>query len=149
MTKDSNTRRNQPKVSLPLWGVALLALFIAVLIIGSTIWLFNTVQGIASTLDTTAPEFVPGDGGAGTENIWNLDDPLVTPAAEEGGVGAALSPDVLRPWSGKERVSILIMGIDLRCDEEGPTHTDTMMVLTMDPDGLSAAAHTLQREIWL
>ena len=149
MTKDSNTRRNQTKVRLPLWGVALLALFIAVLIIGSTIWLFNTVQGIASTLDTTAPEFEPGDGGAGTENIWNLDDPLVTPAADEGGVGAALSPDVLRPWSGKERVSILIMGIDLRCDEEGPTHTDTMMVLTMDPVGLSAAALSLPRDMWV
>ena len=149
MIKDSNERRKQPKVRLPLWGAALIAVLIAVLIIGSTIWLFNTVQGISSSLDTTAPGFEPGDGPAGTENIWNLDDPLVTPAADDGSSGAVLSPEALQPWSGKERVSVLVMGIDLRCDEEGPTHTDSMMVLTMDPVGLSAAALSLPRDMWV
>lgn len=41
------------------------------------------------------------------------------------------------------------MGIDQRCDEEGPAHTDTMMVLTIDPVGLSAAMLSLPRDLWV
>lgn len=127
----------------------MLALLIAILIIASTIWLFNTARNVASALETSPPAFEGSENQGGTENIWNLDDPLVTSAAESGGGRSALSPDVLQPWSGKERVTVLVMGIDLRCDEEGPTHTDSMMVLTMDPVGLSAAVLSLPRDLWI
>lgn len=126
----------------------MLAVFIAVLIIGGAIWLFNTVRDISSSLDTAPPAFEPGEAPDNSESIWNLDDPLITPAPQNGD-NAGLSIDSLQPWSGKERVSVLVMGIDLRCDEEGPTHTDSMMVLTMDPVGLSAAALSLPRDLWV
>lgn len=148
MIKDSNQRRKTPTIRLPLWGVALLAVFIAVLIIGSTIWLFNTVRDMTAALDTAPPAFEqPAEGQTDTAGAWNLDDPLITPLPEES--NASFSAGALQPWSGKERVSILVLGIDLRCDEEGPTHTDTMMVLTMDPVGKSAAVLSLPRDLWV
>ncbi len=148
MIKDAN-RRQSPRVRLPLWGVALLALFIAILLIGSTIWLFNTVRDVASSMDPAPPAFEDGDAPAGAQNPWSVGDPLITPLAGEPAPGAGFSIESFQPWSGKERVSVLVMGIDLRCEEEGPTHTDSMMVLTMDPVGLSAAALSLPRDLWV
>jgi polyisoprenyl-teichoic acid--peptidoglycan teichoic acid transferase len=46
-------------------------------------------------------------------------------------------------------VNVLLLGIDLRCGEEGPTHTDSMMVMTIDPVGMSAAALSLPRDMWV
>jgi LCP family protein required for cell wall assembly len=41
------------------------------------------------------------------------------------------------------------MGIDQRCDESGPNHTDSMMLVTIDPVGLSAAVMSLPRDMWV
>jgi LCP family protein required for cell wall assembly len=147
MTKDSKQRRQRPTFRLPLWGVALIALLVAILIVGSTIWLFNTVRDMAAATDAEAPAFEPAEDSGDTESIWNLDDPLVTPLAQDN--GSPLAAGALEPWSGEERVTLLALGIDLRCDEEGPTHTDSMMVLTMDPVGLSAAVLSLPRDLWV
>ncbi len=46
------------------------------------------------------------------------------------------TPDLTSPslvWKGKERVNVLVMGIDQRPGEEGAFRTDTMLVLTLDP----------------
>ncbi len=48
-----------------------------------------------------------------------------------------------------ERVNILLLGVDLRCDEEGPTHSDTIMVATIDPVSRSAALLSLPRDLWV
>ncbi len=34
-------------------------------------------------------------------------------------------------------------------DETGPTHTDSMMLLTLDPTSLSAAVLSLPRDMWV
>ena len=39
-------------------------------------------------------------------------------------------PDVLEPWSGNERINLLLLGLDERQDQDGPWRTDTMIVLT-------------------
>ncbi len=149
MTKDIKQQRKSPSIRLPLWGVALLAVLIAVVIIASTIWLFNTVRDITASMETAPAAFEASGEQDSTDNIWNLDDPLVTSTGPDDGNPGGLSVESLQPWQGKERVSVLVMGIDLRCDEEGPTHTDSMMVLTMDPVGLSAAALSLPRDLWI
>jgi LCP family protein required for cell wall assembly len=150
MKSNPSKRRQGPKIRLPLWAVGLLGLGLLVAIILSAVWLFNLVQGMSSSLDAAAPEFQAGDVEEGDGGgRWNLDDPLVTPAASSSGNGAGFSPQSLQPWSGKERVTVLLLGMDLRCDEEGPTHTDSMMVVTVDPVGLSAAALSLPRDLWV
>jgi LCP family protein required for cell wall assembly len=146
--KSNPPRRAPARVRLPLWAVILIGLGITILIVGSSVWLFKTVQGTVSSLEIINPEFTNTSNSSSTdqlpapssnvESVEPSDDPDVI-----------LSSDAFHRWQGKNRVSILLMGIDQRCDEEGPAHTDTMMVLTIDPVGLSAAMLSLPRDLWV
>lgn len=146
--KSNPPRRAPARVRLPLWAVILIGLGITILIVGSSVWLFKTVQGTVSSLEIINPEFTTTSNNSSTdqlpapssnvESVESSDDPDVI-----------LSSDAFHRWEGKNRVSILLMGIDQRCDEAGPAHTDTMMVLTIDPVGLSAAMLSLPRDLWV
>jgi LCP family protein required for cell wall assembly len=145
MTSGSKKRRALSEVRLPLWALILVTVFGLLVLVGSSVWLFRTIRSMSSTLEISSPEFgpvaepVPGAAVTVDPNNDNL-------AAEP---PPLLSTDALKPWSGTERVSILLLGIDQRCDEEGPTHTDTIMVLTIDPVGLSASVLSLPRDLWV
>lgn len=152
MTRFSKNRRTQSRIRLPLWGVILLGLFILFLLLASSVWLFRTVQGMAASWDSTGTSFDPGnvqETGANASAGQQQANPLVSATTPTAEAGAIISADAFKPWSGHERVTILLLGIDLRCDEEGPTHTDSMMVITVDPVGLSAAALSLPRDMWV
>ncbi|MCA9955154.1 MAG: LCP family protein [Ardenticatenaceae bacterium] len=147
--KSNPPRRAPARVRLPLWAVILIGLGIIILLIGSSVWLFKTVQGTVSSLEIINPEF------ANTSSNSSSTDQLPAPSSnvetiQEGDDPAPiLSSDAFHRWEGRNRVSILLMGIDQRCEEEGPAHTDTMMVLTIDPVGLSAAMLSLPRDLWV
>lgn len=100
---------------------------------------------MSSTLEISSPDF-----GAVAEPV---PDASVTMADSSDGTAVEppplLSTDALKTWNGTDRVSILLLGIDQRCEEEGPTHTDTIMVLTIDPVGLSASILSLPRDLWV
>jgi LCP family protein required for cell wall assembly len=110
------------------------------------LWLFDKVQALASEWELTGPEFgvvsepVAASGGPGEEGATGNTAENELPI---------ISSDALKPWSGRDRVTILLLGIDQRCDEEGPTRTDTMMILTMDPVGLTASILSLPRDLWV
>ncbi len=54
------------------------------------------------------------------------------------------------PWDGANRVTILVMGLDYRDWEgEGPSRTDTMMLLTMDPVSRTAGMLSIPRDLWV
>lgn len=58
--------------------------------------------------------------------------------------------DNLPTWKGKERVNILLLGLDQRADErDQPTRSDTMIVLTVDPTTKSAGMLSLPRDLWV
>jgi LCP family protein required for cell wall assembly len=44
---------------------------------------------------------------------------------------------------------MLILGIDERCDEKGPTRTDTMMVLSLDPVTMAGTMLSIPRDLWV
>jgi LCP family protein required for cell wall assembly len=53
-------------------------------------------------------------------------------------------------WNGKERVNLLLTGIDQREGEQEPAYrTDTMMVLTLDPVTLDAGILSIPRDLWV
>ena len=56
-----------------------------------------------------------------------------------------------KPWDGNERVNILLMGLDYRDWEydEGPSRTDTLMLITVDPGSRTAAMLSLPRDLWV
>jgi LCP family protein required for cell wall assembly len=54
------------------------------------------------------------------------------------------------PWDGANRVTILVMGLDYRDWEgEGPSRTDSMMLLTMDPVSRTAGMLSIPRDLWV
>lgn len=55
----------------------------------------------------------------------------------------------LPPWEGRERVNILLLGIDERESEEGPWRTDTMLVVSVDPLTKSAGMLSIPRDLWV
>ncbi len=52
-------------------------------------------------------------------------------------------------WTGTERLTVLVLGIDQRETEEGPWRTDTMMLLTLDPVTLQAGVLSIPRDLWV
>jgi LCP family protein required for cell wall assembly len=54
------------------------------------------------------------------------------------------------PWNGKERVNVLVLGIDQREGDREPAYrTDTMIVLTLDPITLEAGMLSIPRDLWV
>jgi LCP family protein required for cell wall assembly len=55
-----------------------------------------------------------------------------------------------QPWDGANRVTILLMGLDLRDWEGGgPSRTDTMLLYTLDPVTHSAGMLSIPRDLWV
>jgi polyisoprenyl-teichoic acid--peptidoglycan teichoic acid transferase len=55
----------------------------------------------------------------------------------------------LPTWTGENRVTVLVLGIDERSQESGPWRTDTMMLVTLDPKTLRAGALSIPRDLWV
>jgi LCP family protein required for cell wall assembly len=143
-TESRKPRRGSNGVRLPLWALSLLLLFGFLLLALSSAWLFRTVRNMAASTSGTTSEFDP-----------NLDQTSSTPIAPIVVGGTMVSaeagaiPESLPAWSGSERVNILLLGVDLRCDETGPTHSDTIIVASLDPVSRSGAVLSLPRDLWV
>jgi LCP family protein required for cell wall assembly len=147
--KSNSSRRNPARVRLPLWAILLLGLGIIILLIGSSVWLYQTVQATVSSLEVINPDFANPSSNNSAQELPPPNSSDVDPIQGNNEPAPILSSDAFHRWEGKNRVSILLMGIDQRCEEDGPTHTDSMMVLTIDPVGLSAAVLSLPRDLWV
>jgi len=64
--------------------------------------------------------------------------------AEQGRAGDESLPNI-----AQERVNILVLGTDRRTGEEGPSRTDTMIVLTVDPQSKTAGMLSIPRDLWV
>lgn len=56
------------------------------------------------------------------------------------------------PWDGASRVTIMVVGLDYgdwSTDREGPSRTDTMMLLTIDPVSKTAGMLSIPRDMWV
>jgi LCP family protein required for cell wall assembly len=118
------------------------------LLLALSLWLFRTVQSAVSTLEVVSPDFnnvaVAESPTQAGQTLPDSPQVLV-----DNGDTPLISSEALQRWQGTERVTILMLGIDQRCEETGPTHTDTMMVVTIDPLGLSAGMLSLPRDLWV
>lgn len=145
MATSSSKRRARSGMRLPIWVIGLIILIGIIILVGSSIWLFQTVRTMASALEVNNPEF--GVLTEPTRGVPVSIDETTGITAED--PAPFISVDAVAPWSGNERISILLLGVDQRCDEEGPTHTDSLIVVTIDPVGLSAAVLSLPRDLWV
>ncbi|MBK7918107.1 MAG: LCP family protein [Chloroflexi bacterium] len=147
MTSSSPKRRPQSRIQLPIWAIGILGIILLVILVGSSIWLFRTVREMTSAWEVTNPDFgsveEPGTPDQASNHSANA------PESNNSSLPINLNADSVQPWSGQERVTILMLGIDQRCEEDGPTHTDSMMLVTVDPVGLSAGILSLPRDMWV
>ena len=148
-----NKTRQQSRIRLPVWVVALLAISIIVFLLGSGFLLFRTVFQMAAEI----PLGVANSGDPQFEvNGEPLAQPVIDPlaptpifldAAES--VEVATNLDEYEQWAGTERVTVLFLGIDRRCGEEGPVRTDSMILATVDPVSGTAGLLSLPRDLWV
>jgi polyisoprenyl-teichoic acid--peptidoglycan teichoic acid transferase len=149
MTSSSPNRRPQSGVRLPLWALGLIGITILLIVVGSSVWLFRSVREITAAWEVTNPDFGVVEEPAATSNETPGNQPTSTRPPNPAAPALNLAAESIPPWRGQERVTILMLGIDQRCDETGPNHTDSMMLLTIDPVGLSAGILSLPRDMWV
>ncbi len=145
MTSHQSRSRARNGIRLPLWALGLLVLLVVSFLVGSSVWLYRTIEAEVSRLEMLDPEF------------GNITDPQPETAVSPGAPAISisenpapfLSAQAFKPWEGDRRVSILLLGVDRRCDEEGPTHSDSLILVSIDPVTLSAAVLSLPRDLWV
>lgn len=145
MASHQSRSRARNGVRLPLWVLGLLSLLITLFLVGSSIWLYRTIRAEVSRWEMTDPEFS------------NVTETRPQTAVTRGAPAVSisenpapfLSADAFKPWEGDRRISILLLGVDRRCDEEGPTHSDSLILVSIDPVSHSAAVLSLPRDLWV
>jgi LCP family protein required for cell wall assembly len=68
----------------------------------------------------------------------------VISGTEPGEANPQATPDI-----AQERVNILLLGTDQRDGEQGPSRTDTMIVITVDPQTKTAGMLSIPRDLWV
>jgi len=127
MVKRKNPATNGRSAPI-LATAAILLLFLAV----GVLVVAAALQWFRGTL--SVPGILPGLSGRSREQSENID-------YEFG--------QLLPIWTGKDRVTVLLLGIDERAQENGPWRTDTLMLLTLDPTTQQAGVLSIPRDLWV
>jgi LCP family protein required for cell wall assembly len=136
------TRRPRQTIAISpvMWGLAaafLVAVSVTVYLTYAAIRQLSQTR-LGSDLPYTSSLDVGNPSGEPLVAIDNT-NPL------QGGSGPAP-----QTWDGAGRVTILVMGLDYRDWEgEGPSHTDTMILFTMDPSNHTAGMLSIPRDLWV
>ena len=153
------SRNHHPSRSIPLRDVLIGGIYLVVILLSFPIfrWVYerayeagaydrlspitSLVRLVSSTVGESAAESNPSV-------TPDVDSPPPAPSQErqsEISTGGEPLPD----WQKKERVNILLLGIDEREDQYGPWRTDTMIVLTIDPENSGAGMLSIPRDLWV
>ena len=57
--------------------------------------------------------------------------------------------ETLPVWTGTDRITVLVLGIDERAQEEDFWRTDTMILATLDPVTMKAGVLSIPRDLWV
>jgi LCP family protein required for cell wall assembly len=95
-------------------------------------WTSTSLEGVAVPSDSQATQAPVGTPLPGNTTFQTSDGPTPT------------------PWDGKNRVTVLVMGLDYRDWEAGgPPRTDTMILFTLDPVTNTAGILSIPRDMWV
>ena len=87
----------------------------------------------------------PAPGTSAAPSQGASADPTETPEPESTPIGSAVPEVTVPPWDGKERLNILLIGVDERPGER-TFNTDTLIVVSIDPVTRQVAMFTLPRD---
>lgn len=148
MSLETQRHRSGSTGHLPRWAYGLFALVLLLFLIFSSIWLFQAVRQAVASFEISEPEFTAVSELQPGLSIEE-DDQLAAPQIVDNTAPPLISAEALRPWQGIEPLSFLLLGVDQRCDEDGPTLTDTLMVVTIDPVAKTSSMLSLPRDLWV
>lgn len=146
--------KSSKQITLPPFIVhGLVAVMMAVFLLGGAYvgYLFYfTVKGlVASAKLPTLPYVDLSLPLAALPITGDESAPLVLPVVRGGETGATGVTGVPLPdYERKERVNILLLGIDKRPDELY-SRTDTMILVTVDPNSKTAGMLSIPRDLWV
>ena len=132
--------RTPPRRNFPSWLIRVLAGGFILAALLSAYLLFVNVRNLAAAWSGTGLPSFQNSRSSGTED--NGDEPEPT---------LAVLDELPDAWDGNERVTILLMGLDYRDWErgEGPSRTDSMMLVTLDPLTRTAGMLSIPRDLWV
>lgn len=138
----ANRQVQMAKKRNPIDRVTLIILGVFVILaIITGIVVFSTARNIFKSWTTTNIGGVPVDASSGNPSNGPpvpMDQVLQTDGPQ---------PD---PWDGKNRVTVLVMGLDYRDWEAGdPPRSDTMILATYDPISNTAGMLSIPRDLWV
>ena len=151
--KDSQMTTNDQKKQI--LNRSLIIKILLVLVISSV----TCVAGLASYV--TVRELVIRWPGSGLSSSPSIKSASGTPELDEGGnpIYIESAPGFDQPpidpslteWDGASRVTILLLGLDYRdwAANEGPSRSDTMILLSLDPLTNSAGMLSIPRDLWV
>lgn len=146
MSSEKQVRPTNTLSRLP-WGYSLVSLLLLLLfLIVSSAWLFLTVRNMVAAFEMSEPEFRPV--AEPQPDLLHEEDELAAPQIIDTSP-PLVSAEALKPWQGVEPITLLLMGVDQRCDEDGPALSDTLMVATIDPLAQTVAIVSLPRDLWV
>lgn len=130
---------------LPGWLTALLSVAFVLSAITVLIFAYLTVQHLLS--DPAESLSNPNGLGGG---LSPADDQLAPVPIVEGATSIAPTPQpTLGAWEGNDRVNILLLGIDRRPGEAFVSRTDSMMVISINPETDSASILSIPRDLYV
>ena len=145
MTADSDPNQDSLRGKRPPWLYVILAVALLMAFLASAFWIYNTVRDIASASSNDMVEFTPND----VEDAAQPSELDSTQTEVETEPLPVIIAEDLEPWSGAERINVLLLGTDRRCEETGPNHSDTLLLATIDPQIKKATLFSLPRDLWV
>ena len=101
---------------------------------------------VLDTVELSLPQVVAALPLTGNSDHLNID---LLPVVRGGDSGETSSTGALLPnYERKERINILLLGIDKRPDESY-SRTDTMILVTIDPNTKTAGMLSIPRDLWV
>lgn len=129
---------------LPKWLAASLTAAFVLSGIAVVIFAFLTVQVILQRPVNPAE----GVQVASVDLNFDQSGPAAVPTMPLGQATPTLIP-TNEPWQGKERVNILLLGIDRRPGEAFISRTDSMMLASIDPESKSISILSIPRDLYV
>jgi polyisoprenyl-teichoic acid--peptidoglycan teichoic acid transferase len=140
-------RRSRQRLVLPLL-LGLLVLLTACFISAGAFYITRqvTLKWSGST-GLLGPQIQEGSGTPVTNALGTPLPPL--PGGKE--KGSSIAAAKLTPWDGAGRVTVLLLGLDYRDWEadQGASRSDTMILLTLDPQTKTAGIMSIPRDLWV
>ena len=128
----------------------IIRIILAVMIVATVPAAYFASNWVSRLVATTTAVALPGD-----PILPMVEDDSEDPLGEQSEDGPSSSLEISLPdpdpWDGTSRVNVLVLGLDLRDEEEGDAapRSDTMILLSMDPLDNTAAAIAIPRDMWV